>query len=312
MSEDKLATMVPEESVGNKEYADNYTEPVDDSDVDWVAEADDEDDEVLAMLDKIEKEKEGEEAIKAQYDLEETELNEGRKKKEKKEEELHPNAIHPHELRMGIKVELEHTDELDKAKKIAIDHLKENPFYYTQLKLSGVDVKATPSKEKKAIVKKKDQTELVDKENQMKPVSKKKLKEARLNIMGEPNEVVKQAMGFVDSNPTLKALSSEIEFQQSSDPNEAILRFGYWDELPATATDKLKLQFDVEVLRDFDEDTGDITAYRLTPKPGSSKDLGSSFDKFKSELEEMVREAVNEYFFDGRDNLADEIAAQQK
>ena len=81
-------------------------------------------------------------------------LEEGRKKKEVKAE-LHPNQINPHELRIGIKVELEHTDELDVAKKIALDHLKENPFYYTQLKLSGVDVKATPSKEKKAIAKKK-------------------------------------------------------------------------------------------------------------------------------------------------------------
>ena len=34
------------------------------------------------------------------------------------------------------------------------------------------------------------------------------------------------------------------------------------------------------------------------------KDLGASFDKFKSKLEEIVREAITEYY-DGRDNLTD-------
>ncbi len=69
--------------------------------------------------------------------------------------------------------------------------------------------------------------------------------------------------------------------------------------------------------------------YCLTPKAKTgSTDLGASFEKFKSQLEEMIREAVNEMqsdeqeidniamsmdeTFDGRDNLADEIAAQQK
>jgi len=83
---------------------------------------------------------------------------------------LTADQVNPSELRMGIKVEMEHTDDPEKAKKIALDHLAENPFYYTQLKLSGVDTKATPSKEYKTIAKKKDETEFVDKANQMKPV----------------------------------------------------------------------------------------------------------------------------------------------
>lgn len=40
----------------------------------------------------------------------------------------------PKELEMGIKVELEHTDDKDKAKEIALDHLAELPDYYTRLK----------------------------------------------------------------------------------------------------------------------------------------------------------------------------------
>jgi hypothetical protein len=45
----------------------------------------------------------------------------------------------PSELAMGIKVEMEHTDDVQVAKKIAMDHLAENPNYYSDLKKSGVD-----------------------------------------------------------------------------------------------------------------------------------------------------------------------------
>ena len=38
------------------------------------------------------------------------------------------------ELKMGIEVEKEHTDDEDLAKKIAKDHLAEVPDYYTRLK----------------------------------------------------------------------------------------------------------------------------------------------------------------------------------
>jgi len=78
------------------------------------------------------------------------------------------------------------------------------------------------------------------------------------------------------------------------DPNEALLRYDYWKELPEEAVEKLKLQFNVEVDRDDDEDTGTITVYRLTPKRkpgnlGSSLEMGASkaskMDAFKEALE---------------------------
>jgi len=151
------------------------------------------DDEIDAILKGIEQEKAGEEAVMSQYD--ET-INEGKGK------ELHPNQINPDELRMGIKVELEHTDDLDKAKKIALDHLRENPFYYTELKLSGLDAAHTtiqkPEAPKKA---KKVKPEMIDKDNQMQKI--KLVKEAKFNAMPgeEPNATVQHAIGFIQSNP---------------------------------------------------------------------------------------------------------------
>ena len=38
------------------------------------------------------------------------------------------------ELEMGMKVELEHTEDEGPAREIAMDHLAEDPMYYTKLK----------------------------------------------------------------------------------------------------------------------------------------------------------------------------------
>jgi len=45
-----------------------------------------------------------------------------------------PKDLDPKELEMGIKVEMEHTDDKSKAREIALDHLTEIPDYYTRLK----------------------------------------------------------------------------------------------------------------------------------------------------------------------------------
>ena len=42
--------------------------------------------------------------------------------------------ISDEELQMGIKTEMEHTSDPKEAEKIAMDHLKEDPHYYSKLK----------------------------------------------------------------------------------------------------------------------------------------------------------------------------------
>jgi len=46
--------------------------------------------------------------------------------------------IDPKQLKMGIKVEMEHTDDPKTAEKIALDHLGEDPLYYTKLKKANL------------------------------------------------------------------------------------------------------------------------------------------------------------------------------
>jgi hypothetical protein len=112
-------------------------------------------------------------------------LSEGRKKKEPKQP-LHPNQIHPGELRMGVRVEMEHTGDPKKAEKIALDHLAENPYYYTALKLSGIESPSAPKTKPPVAakkIKKKDATEMVDTANQMQKV--KLMKESLEKLIRE-------------------------------------------------------------------------------------------------------------------------------
>ena len=65
---------------------------------------------------------------------------------------LPEDEVDPKELEMGIEVEMEHTDDREEAKKIALQHLAEVPDYYTKLgkyvEEEGMDTGNIPSKVK--------------------------------------------------------------------------------------------------------------------------------------------------------------------
>jgi hypothetical protein len=63
-----------------------------------------------------------------------------------------PDDFDPKALRQGIKVELEHTDDRTLATEIAMDHLVEDPNYYT--KLATIETHPNTSKTKKTRTKK--------------------------------------------------------------------------------------------------------------------------------------------------------------
>lgn len=264
------------------------------------------------------------------YNEPSSDLNEA---KNKKQEFL----VNPVELSMGIKVEMEHTDDPKKAEKIAMDHLKENPSYYSQLKLSGIDAHQEAPKKPAKKKAKKSKEEFVDKENAMKVVKESQeeineyehtyrkiggvcykiddegnrtrvsdyycqynegeIDEVGLNMMSDeqPNSTVNQAAQFIDMNNTLKPLSGEITLQNGGSDNEAILKFGYWEVLPEGILEKLELQFNIEVDVEEHDDKAPTTAYILTPKRvAPQRDLGAAFEKFKSMLENIVREVLEE------------------
>jgi hypothetical protein len=267
------------------------------------------DSEFDAMIKAAEEEKAGEEAIMSQYD---ESINEGKGK------ELHPNQIHPAELRMGIKVELEHTDELDKAKKIALDHLAENPFYYTALKLAGVESPSAPkvkapkeTKEKKA----KDATDLVDKANQMQKVKmpkkdeKKKLKEnidEKMYFADMPADPEKYKMVKDSKGKIIKATNADgVEFQKGDEvvayDGEKLKIAGFKEEQSKVKAIYNKGMFFASI------DIDGLEAPKATFRPGVN--MGGSFEKMKKSLEEIVREVMAERPYG--DNLIDPIAAEE-
>ena len=212
-------------------------------------------------------------------------------------------TVNPVELSMGIKVEMEHTKDPKVAEKIALDHLKENPCYYSELKLSGIDThqEVPPTYKKSKKKAKKAKEEFVDKENGMKVVkeSQEEIDEVGLNLMSDEqaNSAVQQASQFIDMNNTMKPLSGEITLQNGGNDNQAILKFGYWEQLPEGILEKLELQFNVETDVEEHDDKAPTTAYILTPKTmrkSGGVDLGAAFEKFKMSLENIVREVLEE------------------
>ena len=229
-------------------------------------------------------------------------LSEAKKKAEPKAK-LHPNQIHPGELRMGIRVELEHTDDLNVAKKIALDHLAENPYYYTALKLSGIESPSAPKvkapkevKEKK----KKDVVELVDKANQMQKVKmpkkdeKKKIKEnvdERMRFQDLPADpekykIVRDSKGYI-----IKATNADgVEFQKGDvaktyDGEE--IKIAKFEENQG----KVKAIYNKGMFF-AGIDIDGLEAGKPEFRPGV--DMGKSFEKIKEQLRKIVRQALDE------------------
>ena len=269
--------------------------------------------ELDAMIKKMEDEKAGEEAVKAQYD---EELNEAKKKEEKI---YHIHQVNPTELRLGIRTELEHGDmELDKAKEIAYKNITKDPIYYTTLKLSGIEAhpkkvkgeKAAPAKKAK-----KEAIQLVDLVNSMQKVKMPKADEKK-----KIKESVEEAMRFKDlpADPEKYKIVRDSKNYIIKATNADGVEFQKGDEVTTYDGEKIKIA-------KFEESQGKVKAIyskgmfytsididgleapKATFRPGVN--IGGSFEKMKRSLEEIVREVMAERPYG--DNLIDPIAAEE-
>ena len=142
-------------------------------------EMDDDDAETLAMIDKIAAEKAGEEAVMAQYD---ENLNEAKSWTNTDGKEMYAqfkeiDNLNGQEVLIGIDFEMENNHELSKeeAAKIVVKNLKKNPTYYTATLMAGKEMLEIPtigklipgSDQMKSL---KNEADLIDKDNGMKPV----------------------------------------------------------------------------------------------------------------------------------------------
>jgi len=272
-------------------------------------------DELDAVIKRMEDEKAGEEAVKAQYD---EGLNEAKKKEEKI---YHVHQVNPTELRLGIRTELEHGDmELDKAKEIAYKNIAKDPIYYTTLKLSGIEAhpkKVKGEKEVPAKKAKKETSQLVDLVNGMQKVKmpkadeKKKIKESvdeKMYFADMPADPEKYKMVKDSKGKIIKATNADgVEFQKGDEvvayDGEKLKIAGFKEEQSKVKAIYNKGMFFASI------DIDGLEAPKATFRPGV--DMGGSFEKMKRSLEEIVRETISEYF-DGRDNLVNPLSAEEE
>ena len=227
-------------------------------------------------------------------------------------EKTNPNKVHPQEYTMGMKYELKcFKGDVVKAERAVLKNLAKEPFYYTALKLSGKDIhKEAPAVKAEAPKKKskKKEAELVDTINAMQKVKmpkaeeKKKLKEQvdekmrfqDLPADPEKYKMVKDSKGYI-----IKATNADgVEFQKGDTAKtydgEEIKIVKFEESQGKVKAIYNKGMFFAGI------DIDGLEAPKPTMRPGV--DMGSSFEKMKAKLSEMVKKAMAE-FYDGRDNL---------
>jgi len=247
------------------------------------------------------------------------ELNEGKKKDEKNYSVQQAN---PTELRLGIRTELECDSdiELDKAKEIAYKNLAKDPIYYTKLKLSGLKAYPKKVKDKKEVPAKKAKKEaiqLVDLVNSMQKVKmpkkdeKKKIKEnveEKMRFQDLPADPEKYKIVRDSKNYIIKATNADgVEFQKGDTvktyDGEEIKIVKFEESQGKVKAIYNKGMFFAGI------DIDGLEAPKETFRPGVN--IGGSFEKMKKSMQEIVREAVNEYF-DGRDNLINPLSSEEE
>lgn len=157
-------------------------------------------------------------------------LNEGTIKKQKlkggKGDKLTPDQVNYYEFKKGWKHELEHTDDIDKAKEIALDHLAEDPMYYTRLEMIEVKAKKKERSDLPIDISKK-KADVKDAKNQMSPVEKKKVS-SNVSDSGKQekarskNAGVKKMKGGSGEMKSIKEASSDLEKGEMEDELEKI------------------------------------------------------------------------------------------
>jgi hypothetical protein len=278
----------------------DYEEPRDDFDMAggyndgefWEGKGEGDEDEIDAIIKKMEDEKVGEEAVKAQYD---EELNEAKKPNVERAEDENLE-----EVTLGIF--MEHACFPDKSyeeiEKIVKKNIKKNPNYYTNYKLTGIrdyEVETMDSSkpedhqmkfytEKTAV----DTARGMQKVKMPKKEEKKKLKESkvRTDIKGQIVQAVNSDNITFSKNDEAKAI----------DNGEIIKITGFMED-----QGKVKALFSKGMFSSAIDIDG-------LEKVVSASPIAQALTK--EEIEELMREVMNEYY-DGRDDLIDPLAEEE-
>lgn len=119
-----------------------------------------------------------------------------------KGDKLTADDVNYYEYTKGWKIELEHTDDIEKAQEIALDHLAEDPAYYTNL-VAFENSKKPKTRTDLYIELDKKRSNVVDKANGMKEVPKQeKVKSNVKDTLGKKEQGTKTPKGVKFMNMT--------------------------------------------------------------------------------------------------------------
>ena len=189
-------------------------------------------------------------------------LNEENKLKGGKGDKLTADQVNYHEFTKGWKHELEHTDDIEKAKEIALDHLEEDPNYYTRLDM--IEYQAKKAK-KEAAPKEVSKTNLKDKENQM--TSPKGVKKEKSNV-GRKKEKAKKVTGvktMKGGSEAPKTIKEAVDKTMKYDPNQMYL-WRYKDANNDNYGNLDKEEFDTIMRASMGENPRVIDFYKTSQK----------------------------------------------
>jgi hypothetical protein len=189
-------------------------------------------------------------------------LNEENKLKGGKGDKLTADQVNYHEFTKGWKHELEHTDDIEKAKEIALDHLEEDPNYYTRLDM--IEYQAKKAK-KESAPKEVSKTNLKDKENQM--TSPKGVKKEKANV-GRKKEKAKKVAGvktMKGGSEAPKTIKEAVDKTMKYDPNQMYL-WRYKDANNDNYGNLDKEEFDTIMRASMGENPRVIDFYKTSQK----------------------------------------------
>lgn len=140
-------------------------------------------------------------------------LNESKKPKNKlkggKGDKLTPDMVNPYELKKGLDIESEHTDDYEERLEIVLDHLAEDPGYYTNLIAFEDSTKKSKRTDLPKEIKDKKlnvaSDKLKDKDNDMEVLKKNPKKEAAGESLNSKEKAKGKPKGVKEMTTTPKS-----------------------------------------------------------------------------------------------------------
>lgn len=204
---------------------------------------------------------------------------------------LDEKKANPKQLKMGIEIEMEHTTDSKEAKVIALQHLNEDPNYYTKLNKIIVDPVKEKMELKEEITQLESQIEAIDKSKN--PIEQNPKNYGHVPVTGEMDNIPKDKENpdkiNDEGNKAVKVkeiLSSTIkEFNNIPSMKEKKVYISDPFEAPAGTNPQVgprgSYYYDTELIQGKDSSKDDKKSDKTSDEKKDKKDLSKPKEQLK-------------------------------